>query len=620
MAAVMNRTRAILSSVRLANTALSSLNRSSPSLSRCEPRSHSLPLHGRRSGFSLGTAGFSTEPEAFLRALATKDWSKELQNASLKLSHETAVYVLRKLDDDPVKADAFFGWACGQDGFSPSSSLFSLLLRILGNRATIKEFWVALRKMKEQGFYLDEETFLTIFGIFKKNKMASDAVALRHFYERMILENGRNEVVRNLVEVILRKEWCDDVEGELAGLKVEFSENLVSRVLKELRNYPARAVGFFHWVGKSGGFTHNAVLYNAVARVLARDDSTSEFWSIVGEMRSSGHEMDVDTYIKVSRKFQNIKMMEDAVKLYEFMMDGPFKPSVQDCSLLLRTLSASDMPDLELVHRVVRKYESTGNSLSKAVYDGIHRSLAAAGRFDEAEQVMMDMKNAGHEPDNITYSQLVFGLCKSMRLEEACNVVAKMEGLGCLPDIKTWTILIQGHCRAGEIDKALLLFTKMVETDLDVDADLLDVMIKGFLAQRKFEGAYHLCIQVVDKARVRPWQATLKHLIEGLLEARKLDEAMNLLRLMKKLNYPPHSGPFDQYIARFGSIHDADEFLKTLSMKQYPSPAAYQRLFQAFFKEGRHSEAKDLLYKCPHHVRKDSKISELFGSTGADAV
>ncbi|KAI6675416.1 hypothetical protein NL676_003322 [Syzygium grande] len=223
------------------------------------------------------------------------------------------------------------------------------------------------------------------------------------------------------------------------------------------------------------------------------------------------------------------------------------------------------------------------------------------------------MRNAGYEPDNITHSQLVFGLCKAKRLDEACEVLDKMEELGCTPDIKTWTILIQGHCVANEVDKALFLFAKMMEREIDADADLLDVLINGFISQSRIDGAYQLFVELINKARIRPWQATYKNLIDKLLGVRKLDEAMELLRLMKKQNYPAYPEPFVQHISRFGTVHDASEFLKALSVKDYPTISAYVYVLESFFKEGRHSEAKDLLYKCPHHIRQHPKVSVLFG-------
>ncbi|KAI5665136.1 hypothetical protein M9H77_24459 [Catharanthus roseus] len=564
---------------------------------------------------------FSTDSGSSVDEVLSYDWTKEIKDvltgSNAKLSHETVMYVLMKLAKDPKKASNFFKWAIEKNGFDPNSSIYSLLLRIYAKKDSITEFWITIKEMKDKGFYIDEETYLSISTIFQGLKMVNDVTALRHFYQRMIKENAMEEIVKEVVEVVKKSDWGIDVERKLGEMGISVSENLVLRVLKELRarGHLLKALSFFKWVGETLGFEHNSVTYNGILRILCREESIQEFWSMVKEMKTAGYEIDIDTYVKISRELQKSKMLKDAVELYEHMMDSPFKPLAKECGLLLRSIAACRNPDLDLVFRVIKKYEAAGNCMLKADYDGIHRSLTSVGRFDEAEKVVETMRNAGYEPDNITYSQLVYGLCKAQRLEEASKLLDTMEEEGCVPDIKTWTILIKGHCDANEVDKALLCFAKMVEKEFEADADLLDVLLNGFLSQRRVVGAYSLLKEMVSKFRLVPWQATYKNLIEKLLGERKLEEALDLLRLMKKQNYPPHAKPFVLYISRNGSVEDALELLRTLSSKQYPSVSAYGHVFQSFFDESRYSEAKDLLFKCPHHIREHPAISNLFGSS-----
>lgn len=457
----MARAMAILTSLRLARSLLSAqAHRARPLITGSNRSFLDNP-----SPFAIGKLFLSTKPSSVLELVLSSDWSAELETEldnSIPLpSHETAVYVLKKLNEDPEKASDFFSWLCKKDGFKQSSALYSLVLRVLAISGRMQEFWVTLRRMKERGFYLDEETYLTVLGILKKEKKSSDAMALTHFYNRMIQENAQDAAVKQVAAAVLEKGWTDVVERELLEMKFELSDNFVIRVLKELRNHPLKALKFFHWVGSCPGFAHCTITYNAVARVLARDNSIEEFWSIIEEMKGLNYDLDTDTYTKISRQFQKSKMMHDAVKLYEFMMDGLYKPSIQECSLLLRSLAGK--ADMELVIRVMTKFESTGHSLPKAIYDGVLRCITAVGKLDLAEDIMESMRQSGHTPDNITYSQLVFGLCKVGRLDEACNVLEKMEEEGCIPDIKTWTILMQGHCDATEVDKAFLIFARMME-------------------------------------------------------------------------------------------------------------------------------------------------------------
>ncbi|VVB04766.1 unnamed protein product [Arabis nemorensis] len=616
----MYRSKAILSSLRNGYSKISTrsyLIRSQVgSSSNSSSPFDSLAIPSR---FPWQYRSFSSNPDSMLQLVVENDWSREVEEGLRKpdtpLTHETAIYVLRKLDKHPEKAYCFLDWVFRESGLSPSAPLYSNMLRILVQQRSMKRFWMTVSDMKKGGFYMDEETYQTIYGFLIKEDSKADAAAVAHFYERMVKQNAMAVVVENVSAAVLKVDWSVEVERELQEMKLALSDNFVIRVLKELRGHPLKALAFFHWVGgSSSGYQNSTVTYNAALRVLARPNSVAEFWSVVDEMKNVGHEVDLDTYIKVSRQFQKSRMMIDAVKLYEFMMDGPFKPSIQDCSLLLRFLSAGPNPDLDLVFRVSRKYESTGNSLSKAIYDGIHRSLSIVGRFDEAEEIMKAMRNAGFEPDNIAYSQLVFGLCKANRLEEACGVLDQMEAQGCFPDIKTWTILIQGHFKNNDVDKAFVCFANMLEKGFDIDSDLLDVLVGGFLSQNRIEGACKFLMEMVRNANVKPWQSTYKTLIDKLLEIKKGEEALDLLQMMKKQNYPAYAEAFDGYLAKFGTLEDAKKFLDVLCSNNSPSFAAYFHVIEAFYREGRLSDAKDLLFICPHHFKTHPKISALFGA------
>ncbi|PON70156.1 Pentatricopeptide repeat [Parasponia andersonii] len=157
-----------------------------------------------------------------------------------------------------------------------------------------------------------------------------------------------------------------------------------------------------------------------------------------------------------------------------------------------------------------------------------------------------------------------------------------------------------------------------MEKNLNVDADLLNVLINGFLGQRRIEAAYNFLIEMINKLGLRPLQETYRKLIEKLLEVRKLEEALDLLRLMMKQEYQPWPDPFSHYIRKFGTVEDATEFLKALTLKEYPSPSAYAYVFRSFLREGRHSEAN--YNKCPHHIRQDYEIWGLFSSKCKNAA
>ncbi|KAK2374087.1 pentatricopeptide repeat-containing protein, chloroplastic [Trifolium repens] len=91
----------------------------------------------------------NTQPNSILKLVFTNDWSEELEkkleNCRESLTHETVVYVLKRLDKNPQKVFSLFNWVSEKEWFMTSSSVYSLVLRVLGNNKKMKEFWVTLR-------------------------------------------------------------------------------------------------------------------------------------------------------------------------------------------------------------------------------------------------------------------------------------------------------------------------------------------------------------------------------------------------------------------------------------------------------------------------------------------
>ncbi|XP_027125844.1 pentatricopeptide repeat-containing protein At3g48250, chloroplastic-like [Coffea eugenioides] len=342
------------------------------------------------------------------------------------------------------------------------------------------------------------------------------------------------------------------------------------------------------------------------------------------EMKDAGYVIDTDTYVQVMREFRMRKMVKDAVELFEHRMNSPFQYLSNECSLLLHAIASAVDPDLDLMSRVVKKYEAAGYCLLKSDYEGIHCCLLSAGKFDEAEQIIRTMNRAGYEPSSIIHKQLIFGLCKARRLEEAIELLDEMEAQGCIPVVETAMIAVMRCCcDIDGVDKAFLWFGKMVKKGFDADAGLLDVLVNGFLKEKRVIEGYQFLVEMVDKARVAPRHATLKNLIEELLGERRLEEALNLLRLIQKRNYEPDPEPFIQYISKFGSVEGAWVFLRTLSKKQskkHVSVLGCQLVFQSFFNEGRRSEAEELFCKCPRYIHKNPALRVLFSSSGSSNV
>ena len=203
---------------------------------------------------------------------------------------ESVLYSLRSLSkEDPSLALAFFRRAADQ-GHPLGSSAYNLMLRTLASRpaAAQAHFWPFLRDMEAAGHSVDHGTYLAALSHFKKASLTADYASLtaRLAKARDHAKAAGNPVsaaadaVRGLDESDHQDHLDKGLEG-LVDLLLPLTETAVAKVLREVRDHPANALAFFRWAGRQETYTHGSVAYNAMARVLGREESLPEFWELI---------------------------------------------------------------------------------------------------------------------------------------------------------------------------------------------------------------------------------------------------------------------------------------------------------------------------------------------------
>ncbi|XP_074284185.1 pentatricopeptide repeat-containing protein At3g48250, chloroplastic-like [Silene latifolia] len=564
---------------------------------------------------------FSSKPESFVDLVLSNDWSQQIENEleklNPKLTHESVVYVLMNSNTNPKKSLDFFNWVCNKNRFDPSFTPYIILLRCLVCREFISEFWNVFSEIKRKGFYLDHRDFQDINVKLTTEKLKAESVKWSKRYQEMIEKDVEKRVVNEVLKVILLSDWGDEVECKLLDEKLKFplTENFVLRIIAELRKQPLKAFRFFEFVGSWGEYEHDSVTYNAMTDVLAQPKSLVEFWDFVKQMRLKGINIDIYTYLRCSKSLPR----KDTVELFKFMMDGPYKPSLCHVTTLLSRLSNKECSGL--LYRVFGNFGSNvGNApgKSKVLYDIVHRTLCKVGKMDEAKKIVEDLRNSGYKPDNFSFGQQIFCLCKTKRFDEAGKVPEQMEVEGVVPNVKTWTMLIRGHSKGKQMTQALSCLAKMKEKNVSPDPETLLVLLNGFLSEKKFLDAYKFFTEFSKtESQVKSTKKTYKLMIQNLTEAGKLEEALQVVSMMKKDKIRVSPAPITQYIAKYGSVADAKRLLVVLSPTGTSYIPVYKEIFEAFFQQGRYSDVIDLIYTSPPRVREHTAIREMYVSCQA---
>ncbi|KAL2528380.1 Pentatricopeptide repeat-containing protein [Forsythia ovata] len=536
----------------------------------------------------------------------------DLDANNVGITHDLVMSVLENSSTDPDVAKRVFHWVLESESEKLSSKSYNLMLGILGCNGFVNEFWDMIGIMKQKGYGVSK-------GTFNKTGLRDEVDKLKKLYScgsaGSKSSNAEEEVCRRVCNIVNQEVWGDDVEKQLRELNVEFSSNLVSEVLESFEVEPNKGLIFFRWIEESGLFKHDEQTFNAMARVLAREDYSEKFWRIVNEMRGAEYEMEKAMYIKVLQQFVKSKMIKDAVDLYEFAMIGENKPSVHDCTFLLKKIVVSKELDMNLFSRVVSVFKANGNMLTDANLDAVLKSMTSVGKIGECNKILKAMKEGGYLPSGYLQNKIAFQLSSGGKTEEALEFMDNMEASGTADNYKSWVSSIEGYCVTRDLDKASDRFRKMVEKEGASSAlYALDMLVSTYCRKNRAMDAFKLVSEMVNAKGLRPWHSTYKELTSKLLARKRFGEALDIMNLMKNQGYPPYLNPFIEYLSKVGSADDAVAFSKATSVKSLPSTSIFLRLFEAYFKAGRQSEAQDFLSKCPRYIRNHADVLNLFCS------
>ncbi|CAF2345680.1 unnamed protein product [Brassica napus] len=614
-------------------TSISTRSISSLLHTRSQPRSPQQSQDLPRLRSPITTRTFSSDPavkteksaseatviDIFTRLSSEDEIKQELESSSIVLTQDLSLKVLRKLESNPDAAKRLFNWA--KEASPPTSKSYNMMLRILAGNGLVDEFWGLVSSMKRKGHGLSANVRDKVGDKFRKDGLEKDFIRLRKLFP---LDPSDDDCVK-VCKVVEKEEWSDDVEKRIRELNVEFGSDLVKMIVESLDVEPRKALLFFRWVDESGLFKHDEKTYNAVARVLGREKFLDRFQNVVGEMKSGGYEVEIETYATVSTRFCQSKLIEEAVDLFEIAMAGSNKPTSQCLSLLLKKIVTAKVLDTELFSRAVEAYTKNGNVLTDGMMKSVLKSLVSVDRVAESNEVLKAMKKGGYLPSSDLQRMIASELSRKGKKDEADELVDFMEASGTKLDDKAMASLVEGYCDSGDLKEALASFEKMVGKEGVVSnaGYAFEKLVHAYCNKNQVRDAYKVLSSQVKQNQVKPLHGTYKCLVRNLLTKKiasegGFEEALSLLPMMKDHGFPPFVDPFMSYFSKTGTSSEAYSFLKAITSYHFPSISVVMRVFETMMKSARHSEAQDLLSLCPDYIRNDPDVLELFYSMKVD--
>ncbi|XP_019434720.1 PREDICTED: pentatricopeptide repeat-containing protein At3g49730-like [Lupinus angustifolius] len=317
---------------------------------------------------------------------------------------------------------------------------------------------------------------------------------------------------------------------------VVMRSGLTERVLNRCGDAGNLAYRFYSWASKQSGYRHNQDVYKAMIKVLGKMRQFGAVWALIEEMRQENPMfITPQVFVILMRRFASARMVHKAIEVLDEMPKYGCEPDEYVFGCLLDALckNGSIKEAASLFEDMRFRFPPTVKHFTSLLY-----GWCREGKLIEAKQVLVQMKDAGIEPDIVVYNNLLSGYALAGKLGDAYHLLNEMRTKGCEPNATSYTILIQSLCKRDKLEEAMRIFVEMQRNGCEADTVTYTTLISGFCKWGKIERGYQLLDQMIQQGH-SPNQLTYQHIMLAHEKKEELEECMELVKEMRKIDCAP---------------------------------------------------------------------------------
>ncbi|CAH1451390.1 unnamed protein product [Lactuca virosa] len=385
------------------------------------------------------------------------------------------------------------------------------------------------------------------------------------------------------------------MERSLDEAGVQLTTPLVIEILGSLRYQENLAFRFFTWAGNQENYSHEPQAYNEMIDILSNTKYKAKQYRIV---------CDLLDYMKRNNK---TKVPIEA---------------------LLKILKQYADKHLTHLHKFAKKKKVKLKKLQPEIdaFNVLIDAFCKSCLVEDAESMFMRIKNKV-KPNASTYNILFFGWCRVRNPKRSMQILDEMIQMGHTPENFTYNTAIDTFCKSGMISEAyeLLEFMKEKGTFMSSPtAKTYAIMIVAFARENKMDECFKLVDDMASSGCL-PDVSTYREMIEGMCLAGKVDYAYKFLEDMKNKGYPPDIVTYNCFLKVLCDHKDSKEacnlFKKMIEAGCVPSVQSYNMLIMMFFKISDPIRAFEIWDGMDIHIRDtDSYCVMIEGLFGCERI
>ncbi|KEH30370.1 PPR containing plant-like protein [Medicago truncatula] len=214
-------------------------------------------------------------------------------------------------------------------------------------------------------------------------------------------------------------------------------------------------------------------------------EKVEEIWNEMSEM---GCDPNAYSYSLLIAAFCDGGRMEDCEKMWEEMRKKEIEADVVSYNTIIGGFCK--IGDVGRAEEFYREMGLVGIDATVSTYEHLVKGYCGIEDVESAVLVYKDMLRKDFRPDASTLDMVVRLLCYKGRVEEAMKFLRSGVGkFDLVPKEKSYEALIKGFCFEGRMDEALKLQAEMLGKGFQLNSEIYEVFIDGYVRQGSEEMA-----------------------------------------------------------------------------------------------------------------------------------
>ncbi|KAH7422376.1 hypothetical protein KP509_12G006000 [Ceratopteris richardii] len=236
------------------------------------------------------------------------------------------------------------------------------------------------------------------------------------------------------------------------------------------------------------------------------------------------------------------KVMKAFAMLDKMLQDG-WKPNKITRNIVTLGLRCTDHG--EEVKSFPQENHETSGPVSTSACNALLEDLYKSRSWEGAEALKRKIFAGLCKPDRNTYATILHGLSSQGKYDEAHEILLEMKGNGLSPFLAYCESLVSGLCRVSRTKEAYELFKDILEEGFELGSCHCEILLKQLLDEGMIDESMKVCKFLIDKGNfVQDTMIIL--LLEGLSNSNRLNEARPFLGHVLKKGYLSRSRAISQ--------------------------------------------------------------------------